>query len=441
MDSYIIKGGYPLNGYVSICGSKNVALKVLIASLLTKEKVVVKNIPFISDLFVLVDVIKTLGVKVKISADHTISIDSSNLHDAQVSGKDFAKLRASFLLLVPLIFRLGKTKIPVSGGDNIGVRPIDRTLDGLKALGVSVDFSDGFYVGEAKNLHPAKYCFSKNTHTGTEAMIMASVLIDGETVLENSAEEPEVDDLIKLLNLMGAKIKRIKKRSVVIHGVKKLHGAEFKILPDRNEAVTFAIAGILTRGKIEISPVINSQLAVFYQALDKINAQYKYNKHSLFIDGTKRPLFGTNIETSPYPGFMTDWQAPWTLLSTQAEGESVVWEKIYENRFGYVSELIKMGADIKLFNPLVKNAEKVYNFNLTDGKTYPHAAKIVGVTKLNSAKLIIPDLRAGATLVLASIAAEGTSNLLGVNHIDRGYEDFDNRLIKLGAKISRLKEV
>jgi UDP-N-acetylglucosamine 1-carboxyvinyltransferase len=441
MDSYLIEGGYPLNGEVRVQGSKNVALKVLIASLLTKNEVVVKNVPFISDLFTLIDVIRSLGVKIDIKSDHTIVVNSANLQDNEVSGSDFVKLRASFLLMVPLMIRLGKTKIPVSGGDNIGVRPIDRTIDGLRMLGAKIDFIDGYYYAVGFKMQGGSYHFKKNTHTGTEAMIMASVLIAGETVLFNASEEPEVDELIKFLNLMGAKIKRRKKRMIVIQGVKKLYGAEFYISADRNEAVTFAIAGFLTSGKLEINSVDKHQMAIFNRCLTKINACFKYRGQTLIVDGTKKPFFSTEIATSPYPGFMTDWQAPWTLLMTQAEGVSVVWEKIYENRFGYIFELIKMGAKIELFNPIVLNPEKIYNFNLSDGKDYYHAAKIIGPVALRGTNLIIPDLRAGATLVLAAMTACGESSLMGVNHIDRGYENFDERLRRLGAKITRFKEV
>lgn len=440
MDSFFIKGGNDLNGEVVINGSKNVALKILIAALLTEDEVIIKNVPLISDLMTLVDVVRLLGVSVEIK-DHTMTVKSRNLTSSEISSREFAKLRASFLLMIPLLVRFGKAKVPVSGGDKIGVRPIDRTLDGLEALGVKVWYLDQNYHASVDNLCGCKYQFNKSTHTGTEAMIMASVFCEGETVLKNAALEPEVDELIRFLNLMGAKIKRTNLGEIVISGVKKLHGTSFSIPFDRNEAVTFAVAGLLTHGVLEISPVIHNQLDSFYSALKKANAVFTKNGSTLIVDGRKKPFFSTSVETGPHPGFMTDWQAPWAVLMTQAEGESLIWEKVYENRFGYVQELLKMGADIKLFDPKCINPDKLYNFNYSDGKGMPHAAKIFGPTKLDGKKLIIPDLRAGATLVLAALCALGESTLLGVNHIDRGYEDFEGRLKKIGAKIERIREV
>ncbi len=271
-------------------------------------------------------------------------------------------------------------------------------------------------------------------------MILAAATADGETVLENASCEPEVDELIKLINLMGGKAKRLTDpRKIVIHGVKKLHGTTMKIIPDRNEAVTYAIASILSHGKLKIAPVIHSHMDSFYNHLKKIGVDFTCNKHELIVDGSRRPIFSTDLETAPYPGFMTDWQAPWAVLMTQATGVSVIHEKVFDNRFGYVSELIKMGAQIELYNPKVD--ESVYNFNTEDSNLYFHAARIMGITKLHGADLLIPDLRAGATLVLASLCAAGNSKLLGVSHIDRGYENFDGRLRELGAKITRLKEI
>ncbi len=441
MDSYKITGGHKLSGEVQINGAKNVALKALIASLLTEDEVIIKNIPRISDLFSLIAIVNKFGASVELSHDHEIRVSSKNLNFGETYSHEFLRLRVSFMLMVPLLLRLGEFKIPSSGGDKIGVRPIDRTLEGLKQMGAEIKYEDGFYFGKASRLKGTDYTFTKNTHTGTETLILAAVLAEGKTVLNNAAEEPEIDDLIKMLNDMGARIKRIKGRTIVIAGVKKLHGTEFTVIPDRNEAVTFAILSILTHSKIDIYPVVHSHLKTFYEALTQIGVGFQTQEHVLKIDGTKRPLSTFDFETAPYPGFMTDWQASWVLLMTQAEGVSHLWEKVFDNRFGYVSELNKMGADIRQYNPEVKNPDKEYNFNLNDGKNSFHAVEISGPTKLKGTDLFVSDLRAGATLVLAALTGAGESNVIGIEHIDRGYEDFDGRLKKLNARIERIKEV
>ncbi|MBI3385334.1 UDP-N-acetylglucosamine 1-carboxyvinyltransferase [Candidatus Gottesmanbacteria bacterium] len=438
MDSFKITGGFSLNGEIKVGGAKNVAIKALIASLLTDEDVVIENVPLISDLYLLSDIVKSLGVKIDINNNHTMTINAKNLFPGELSPHIFSKLRASFLLIAPLLARFKEAKIPFPGGDDIGVRPIDRTISGLKSLGAKIEFREDHYLASCRELIGSKYYFNKNTHTGTEALMMAATLSYGETVLENAAAEPEVDELIKMLKSMGAKIKRTAERTIVIYGVKKLKGTHFKIIPDRNEIVTFAIAAILTRGELNIYPVIEAHLESFYQELSKIGVDFKQKNNILTVNGSKRPIFAGNIETAPYPLFMTDWQAPWCLLMTQAKGVSVVWEKVFENRFGYVNELKKMGAAIELFNPKIKNPNKIYNFNWKENLPFLSAAKIIGPTLLHGENLLIPDLRAGATLVLAAMAAQGESHILGVNHIDRGYEKFEERLNQVGAKITRL---
>lgn len=436
MEHFVVQGGYPLSGQVTVSGAKNVALKVLIASLLTDEDIEIENVPLVSDLFALAEIIKKLGGKVENTFDHTMRINSKDFKESFVSSHSFGKLRASFLLLVPLLARFGQAKIPLSGGDKIGVRPIDRTISGLEQMGVNIDFDSGYYYAQTKNLTGTHYKFSKNTHTGTEALIMAGSLAKGGTILENAAQEPEIDDLIDFLNKMGARIKRTKPRTIEIKGVTKLHGAKFKIMPDRNEVVTFALAAILTKGKLSIKPVRHLHLDAFYKALNDIGVDFEKKGETLLVNGDKRPIFACNIETAPYPGFMTDWQAPWTLLMTQAEGVSYVHEKVFDNRFGYVYELTKMGAEILPFFPKVENVKMEYNFNWTENDSNNfHAVEIIGPKKLQGTDLFIPDLRAGATLVLAALASEGESRLYGIEHIDRGYEKFADRLIKLGAKV------
>lgn len=441
MEKFIVKGGNKLVGEVGVSGSKNVALKALVAACLTKDEVVIHNIPLISDFAIMVDIIKEFGGKVTIK-DHTAYVTALDIKNPKISLDKAAEIRTSSMFVAPLLARVGRAIIPNPGGCRIGARPIDRTIDGLQQLGVTVryDSSDGYFHALAKTLHGTTYAFDKNTHTGTETMIMASVLAAGRTVLENAAEEPEIDELILLLTSMGAKIQRVKPRTIVIEGVASLHGATFTVGPDRNEVVTIAIAAIITEGDVVVKGATKNGLVEFLEKLQECGGGYEEKSDGIrfFYKGK---LKATDITTAPYPGFMTDWQSPWAVLMTKAEGVSVVHETVFESRFGFVSELKKMGAHIELFNPPVTNPKAFYNFNLTDDtKENFHAAKITGTTQLHDAVVTISDLRAGATLVLAALTAHGETTIFGIEKLDRGYEALEKRLRTLGADIQREKE-
>jgi UDP-N-acetylglucosamine 1-carboxyvinyltransferase len=442
MEKFKIKGGNKLKGQVSIFGSKNVALKVLVAACLTKEEVNIKNLPLISDVLTMADIIEHLGGKIEFK-DHALTIKLADFSSEKISLDKAAEIRTSYMFLAPLLARKGKAVIPNPGGCRIGARPIGRVINGLKKMGVQVKYSskDGYFHAEAPNgLKGTHYKFEKSTHTGTETMILAAVLAKGTTVLDNAAQEPEIDELIVLLRRMGAKITKEFPRRIVINGVENMHGANFKVFPDRNEVVTFAAAAIITEGDIFIKDITQKGLEEFLEMLDKIGAGYEIKNNGIrfFYKGQ---LKATDVTTGYYPGFMTDWQGPWVVLMTKADGVSLLHETVYENRFTYVEELQKMGANIELFNPAVKDPEKFYNFNIHDDKKKNfHAAKIFGPTKLHNGIVDITDLRAGATLVLAALAADGESVLAGLEHLDRGYEHFDSRLKELGASIKRVKE-
>jgi len=440
MGKFLIYGGKPLFGNVNAAGSKNVALKVIIASLLSREQIVLKNIPNLSDLHVLEEIIRLFGTNIS-WRNSTMYLNSAKINPAQIPVDQSKKLRASFMLIAPLLTRFSKVKIPNPGGDKIGARPIERSIEGLKKLGVIINVCEDGYICACKNgLKGATYKFEKNTHTGTETLILAGVLTKGRTVLENAAEEPEIDDLIDFLNELGADIKRINKRTIVINGVAQLKGGSYEIMADRNEVVTFAVAAYITHGKICIPNANKKYISAFLQKLDEVHCVWKKSSSGLEFE-YKNEIKIANVETKPYPGFMTDWQAPWSLLMTQAKGDSVIHETIYEDRFGYVKELVKMGAKISLFNPKVKNPESFYNFNWSDRKKKSfHAIKIHGPTVFTPSNVIISDLRAGATLVLAALTVKGKTTLEGIEHIDRGYENFENRLNSLGANIERIKE-
>lgn len=445
MERLIIKGGNKLKGTISVSGAKNVALKALVAACLTDEEVVIKNVPLITDFLVMVAIIREIGGKVRIT-DHTATVQMKKFRKERISLDHGAKIRTSSMFMAPLLARTGVAIIPNPGGCRIGARPIDRTIKGIKELGVYTRYNreDGYFYlkndKDDRNWKKVVHKFDKSTHTGTETLILLSTLFNGEVVLKNAAEEPEIDELINLLISMGAKIVRSGKREITIDGVERLHGTTFTIGPDRNEIVTFAVAAIVTKGDIFVNDAHNVDLEEFIKKLTLSGGGVEKRRDGIRFY-YKDALRKTDISTSFYPGFMTDWQGPWAVLMTQANGESVIHETIYESRFGYVKELKKMGAKISFFNPDVENPENIYNFNLSDRvPDYYHAIKVKGPTRLHNAVLVISDLRAGATLVLAALSSIGESIIFGVEHLDRGYEKFEERLNSLGANTKRVKK-
>lgn len=446
MEKLIVNGGKNLIGTIAVSGAKNVALKAMVAACLTDQEVIIRNVPLISDFMVMVEIIKELGGEVKI-VDHVAYVRMMKFKKEKILLEEAAKIRTSAMFLSPLLARMGKAVIPNPGGCRIGARPIDRTMKGLEKMGYSVSYDrkDGFFYLKRENNFKDQeivYRFEKSTHTGTETLIMVAVLMKGARItLENSASEPEVDELINLLNQMGAKILRTKERTVVVEGVEKLYGTEFTIGPDRNEIVTLAIAAIITKGDILIKGAQNVDLSPFVQRLELAGGGVETKQEGIRFF-YKEELTSVDVQTSSYPGFMTDWQGSWAILMTQAKGTAIIHETVYENRFGYVGELKKMGADITFFNPKTENPERLYNFNLSDNdSSYFHAIKIKGPTILHNAVVEVSDLRAGATLVLAALIAKGESVIFGLEHLDRGYEKFEERLNHLGANTKRMKEI
>lgn len=442
MDKLIVNGGVPLRGEITVAGAKNVALKILVASLLTDEEMVVHNVPLIRDVTLMLEVLSALGVTFHRNG-HTVHVTHNHIHNAKVPLDVAARLRTSSMILGPLLARYKAATTPNPGGCRLGARPIDRHIGALKHMGADIQYhsDDGYFYAKTKELHGATIRFPKNTHTGTETLILAAVLARGQTVLENAAQEVEIDDLIACLNQMGARIQRKDPRTIVIDGVTSLHGTEYSIMPDRNEEVTFAIAGVITGGDIIIKNSSRRNLQAFFDAYGAAGG------HLEEIDATttryyaQGQLASTDIVTRPHPGFMTDWQAPWSVLMTQAKGTSTIHETVFESRFSYVSQLLKMGARIKFFDPEVSNPESFYNFNWADRVTgYHQGIAIVGPTRLHNAILEIGDLRAGATLILAALSAPGESVVHGVEQVDRGYEKIEARLASVGARIRRIPE-
>jgi UDP-N-acetylglucosamine 1-carboxyvinyltransferase len=437
MAEFHVTGGTPLRGSVRIGGAKNASYKLMIASLLADTESRLLNFSRISDVELVSKIIDYLGGKTTRAGERAIFIDPSGLKSFEIDKDHGEQGRFSTMFIPPLLHKFGEARVPAPGGDKIGKRPLDRHFDGLRALGVVVTFEDGMHVARAKKLVGTTYKFKKNSHTGTETMIMAAVKAEGTTILENAAMEPEIDDLIEYLNEMGARIRRRSYRVIEIEGVTKLTGAIHKIIADRNEAVSYACAAIATKGDVIIENANHKHLEAFLNKLDEIGAGYEVGNYGIrfFYKG---PLRAADITTQIEPGFMTDWQPLMATVLTQCEGTSVLHETIMANRFQYVDELNKMGANIEKFNPEVSDPSKVYNFDLeNDDPKNNHAIKITGVTKLTAGEFEVQDLRHGATLILAAMSAEGTSIIKGIEHVDRGYESLDDRLKSMGAKIVR----
>lgn len=440
MEKFIITGGKPLKGEITVGGAKNVAMKVIVAGLLTDEPLIVNNIPLISSVLGTTKIVQPLGVKVT-RKNHTLEISAENIRHYKIPLELGGLYRTATMVMGPLLARFGRAIVPNPGGCRLGKRPVDWHTQALEKMGARIKYKNGYFYAEAKKLHGARITFPKNTHTGTEAVVLAGVLAQGKTVIENAAEEPEVDDLMRLLNEMGGHIRR-DGRNISITGVAELHGVNYTIMPDRNEAVTYAIAGIATKGEVIVRGTQREYLRVFLEKLDEVGIGWEALDSHQTRFYWKDKLRPTNVVTGPHPGFMTDWQAPWAVLMTQAQGISTVHETVFESRFSYAAELRKMGAKIDFYDPDVQDPRSFYNFNWDDRiKDYHQGIKIHGPVHLHNAVVEIDDLRAGATLVVAALAAKGRSVILGVDHLDRGYERFDEQLKYLGASIKRVKEI
>ncbi len=441
---YFIEGGNPLKGEVSVSGAKNAAIKMVAASLLTSDELILSNVPEIDDVLVMVEAAQNLGVKVTWIDNHKLSLRADEVSSYCLDRAISCRARSTVMFMGPLLSRFGHFEIGEIGGCFIGKsRPINRHLAAFEKMGARIDRRDGFYFGEVQGgLRGSEIIFEKNTVMGTESVLLSSVLAVGTTTILNAAQEPEVDDLIALLSKMGAHIERMDSGGIRIEGVSSLHGANHEIIPDRNEAITFATAAAVTRGDLRINRVRPGDLTAFLAKMDKVGVNFESHKNSLRIWATVEQVFNpVNVETSPYPGFMTDWQQPFCVILTQSAGVSTVHDTVYINRFEFTRELNRMGAKIDVLQPSNVGLTAVISDDdydpASDGEPFT-VARISGPTPLTGKRITIPDLRAGATLVLAALSAKGKSELLGVEHIDRGYESFDQKLAGVGAKIARV---
>ena len=439
---FIIEGGIPLKGEVKISGAKNAVVKEIAASLLTPDQITLENVPVISDVEVDLEIIKSLGVGVSRSPGTIVLHPPISLR-TEVPARLSSQSRGSIIVMGPLLARQGRVVLPAPGGCAIGSRPLDRHLAGLESLGAKFEIGKEKIVGAAKKLRGGRVVFKKRTVMGTENIIMAAALAEGETEILGAAQEPEVEDLISLLNAMGAQIERDPQNPGVlrIQGVQSLGGARHRVLPDRNEAVTYGVAAAITRGDILLTNLNTADLTSFLAKLQKIGVSWEVQGKNLRIYVKDGAVFEpVEVETSPHPGFMTDWQQPLTVLLTQAKGASLIHETVYEDRWKYLAELKKFGAQIKLLTPEELGREFVpgdYEFDWKGAGEPKSFARILGPVPLKGAEVQITDLRAGAALVLAALAAKGRSEVLGVEHIERGYEDLEGKLTRLGARIEK----
>jgi UDP-N-acetylglucosamine 1-carboxyvinyltransferase len=422
MDKFVIRGGNPLLGTVRISGAKNAALPAMAAALLTDEPVVLENIPQVRDIETTRRLLAAMGAEVELGygrAQHRTTICCRNLNSPEASYELVKTMRASTLVLGPLVARCGTARVSLPGGCAIGARPIDLHIKGLERLGATIVQEHGYVEARAERLKGAEIVFDKITVTGTEDLLMAATLAEGETVMQNCAREPEVADLADLLNKMGAKIEGAGTTTIRVRGVSKLHGAKHRIIPDRIEAATFIIAGALTDGDINISGCEPAHLGALLQKLKEVGVKTKQTRDSVRVEGTS-DLKAADVVTEEYPGFPTDMQAQFMALATQAEGTSVITENIFENRFLHAQEMVRMGANIKI-----------------EGRR----AVVRGKAQLSGAAVLASDLRASASLVLAALVADGETIIDRVYHIDRGYENIEEKLRGVGAQIRRMGEI
>ncbi|MHB8458688.1 MAG: UDP-N-acetylglucosamine 1-carboxyvinyltransferase [Candidatus Limnocylindrales bacterium] len=424
--AFRIEGGRPLNGTVPISGAKNAALKLLAAATLTGERCRFTNVPEIEDVRVMADTLRDLGVVVDHPDSNVYEVASGDVEWLFVPLEAAAKMRASFILLGPLLSRFGRVIISNPGGDRIGRRPVNLHVDAMRALGAEIQYRNGYYFARAPGrLRGGEVRFPFVSVMGTENAILAAVLADGHTTIQPAAREPEVDDLIAFLRKMGADVERMGPDTIEIEGRKRLRGAEHRVLPDRIEAGTFAVAAAVTGGRVTLEGVETAPLAAFLETLEAAGVSVERGAGRIVIAGhagdeAEAAYRAVDVTTAPYPGFATDLQPPTCVLLSQAHGTSHVHEAVFEDRLEFLDELGRMGADVTIEDP--------------------HHATIAGPCELHGAEVEIGDLRAGASLILAALAARGMTTIHGAHHVHRGYENIERKFLDLGARIERVAE-
>jgi len=417
MDKLKINGGVPLAGEVRIAGAKNAALPILAATLLADGPMTLGNIPHLLDITTTMELLGYMGANITMDESMRIRVDCSSLTDLDAPYELVRTMRASILVLGPLLARFGQAKVSLPGGCAIGSRPVNLHIEGLRAMGASLQMENGYIRATAKRLKGARLVMDVVTVTGTENLMMAAALADGETLLENAAREPEVVDLANCLNQMGAKISGAGTDSITIQGVERLSGIDYHVLPDRIETGTYLVAAAITRGKILVRDTQPDLLDSVLQKLRDCGAEINTGKDWISLDMKGRRPRAVNLQTAPYPAFPTDMQAQFVALNAVAEGIGTITETVFENRFMHVQEMQRMGANIRL-----------------EGNT----AICEGLPRLTGAPVMATDLRASASLVLVALVAKGETVVDRIYHIDRGYENIEEKLVSLGARIRRI---
>ena len=417
MDQLIITGGYPLEGEIRISGAKNAALPILAATLLADGPVTVGNIPHLHDITTTMELLGRMGVSLVVDERMNIEVDSSTIRELFAPYELVKTMRASILVLGPMLARFGRAVVSLPGGCAIGSRPVDQHIQGFAKMGAEIRTEGGYIHAKATRLKGARLVMDLVTVTGTENLMMAATLADGVTVIENAAREPEVVDLANCLNAMGARVKGAGTDTITVEGVDRLSGTRYDVLPDRIESGTYLVAAALTGGHIKIKDTRPSTLEAVIDKLREAGAKIDMGEDWISLDMNGSRPSAVNIETSPYPAFPTDMQAQFTALNAVSEGTATISETVFENRFMHVHELKRMGAEIQL-----------------EGNT----AVTRGVPNLNAAPVMATDLRASASLVLAGLVADGDTVVDRIYHIDRGYESIEEKLAKLGARIRRV---
>ncbi|MCP3688366.1 MAG: UDP-N-acetylglucosamine 1-carboxyvinyltransferase [Gammaproteobacteria bacterium] len=417
MNKLIIKGGIPLSGQVRVSGSKNAVLPILAGTLLANGPVIVRNVPHLHDVTTTMELLGRMGVSITIGEKMSIEIDPTTVENTFAPYELVRTMRASILVLGPLLARYGSADVSLPGGCAIGARPVDMHLSGLEAMGAKIVVEQGYIKAKAKRLKGARIVMDQVTVTGTENLMMAASLADGKTVIENAAREPEVVDLADFINAMGGHIENAGTDKITIHGVTELHGCDYSVLPDRIETGTYLVAAAITGGKVLIKHTDPSLLEAVLAKLNEAGAVIDLGDDWIELDMEGRKPRAVNISTAPYPGFPTDMQAQFCALNAVAEGTGSVTETVFENRFMHIQEFMRLGANVNL-----------------EGNT----VVIQGVDDLDGAQVMATDLRASASLILAGLVARGETIVDRIYHVDRGYDHIEEKLACLGAKIQRV---
>ena len=416
MEKLLIKGGRRLSGEINCSGAKNAALPMIAATILSDDDITLRNLPYLQDITTMFELMGSMGAKITLDESMNFILSSATIHDTEARYELVKTMRASILVLGPLVAKFGNARIALPGGCAIGSRPVNFHLEALKKLGASIELKNGYIEASAKRLKGARIKFEGITVTGTENIMMAASLAEGRTVLTNVAMEPEIEDLAELLNAMGAQIKGAGTKEIIIDGVESLKGTSFDIPADRIEAGTYLVAAAVTGGEVKINGITPSRLLSVIDSLESAGALVNSGDNFIKLSMTGKPK-PVNIETAPFPGFPTDMQAQFSVLNAISDGNSYINETVFENRFMHVQELNRMGCDISISG---------------------NHANIVGVSRLSGAPVMATDLRASASLILAGLCADGETIVDRIYHIDRGYERIEEKLNYLGANIIRL---